>query len=313
MMKQFFRSPRLASRYFSQDGALPLLHVLGATVFVAVCAALTSSSVVAAASRGDDQPFLRVGWHNVPPTVDGVLAPGEWDDAACVGGLRDLANGRLLAVQPRLHLAFDDTALYVAVAVPAVRGAQLRAKARERDGAVYSDDSVELFFSPGPTEKPYYQFVVNSLGTLFDADGREPAWNALGARAGASKTGSEWVVELPIPFADLGVQSPVEGMQWGVNIGLNCPSRGTVTGSWAKVDSGFHDPANFAHIAFTRSGPVVAVTGFDRLLFGRGELALRLIGSGTARSRLEAWRVGAVLLWLSKQESMSLTERHVSA
>ena len=262
-------------------------------MLAALCAVLLPFPCPAADHTGARQPFLAVGACKGAPTIDGVLAPNEWDGAACGGGIRDLGSGRLLAVQPRFYLAFDDTALYFAAAVPVVRGAQLRAQQRDRDGAVYSDDSVELFLDPGTTRKRCYQFVVNSIGALFDAEDRNAKWNSPGARAAARKTDREWVLELSVPFVDLGVQSPADGTQWGANVCLNYPSRGKLTGSWAKVTSGFHDPANFARIAFTRSGPVVAVAGFDALLSGRGALALRLVGTGTAKSQLKIWPKGA--------------------
>ena len=235
-------------------------------------------------------PLLAVAKCRTTPTIDGVLAPREWDEAASASGLADLQSHELLAVQPRFWVSFDDEALYFAIAVSVPKGVQLIAEHQGRDSAVYADDAVELFLDPGCTKSRYYHLIANSAGALYDAKNRDRVWNGKGVRCRASVAGGRWAIEMAVPFVDLGATAPTEGERWGVNVCLNYRSRGRVVGTWAKVKGSFHDPANFAQLVFTRRGPVTAVRGVETLLSGRGELALKALGTGVASSSLKIWR-----------------------
>ena len=235
-------------------------------------------------------PLLAATRWSTAPTVDGVLAAGEWDGAASASGIVDLQSRELLAVQPRFWFAFDDSALYFAVAVPVPEGVLLVAEHRARDSAVYTDDAVELFLDPGREGSGYYHFVANSAGGLYDAKNRDKAWDGKGVRCRGAVAAGLWVVEMAVPFADLGATAPTESERWGVNMCLNYRSRGRIVGTWAKVKGSFHDPTNFGQLVFTQRGPVAAVRGMETLLSGRGELRLRLVGTGLASSGLKIWR-----------------------
>ena len=258
---------------------LPVLFV-SATLGQSVCRAALN------------RPVLAVGRCAVAPEIDGVLAPGEWAKAACGGGMSELGANRLLAVQPRFMLAFDDRALYFAAVVPVPEGARLVAKQHGRDSAVYQDDSVELFLDPGATRRRYCQFVVNSVGALFDARDGAPEWDSSGARAAAGLGQGQWTLELAIPWSDVDAGVAADGSRWGLNVGLNCPSRGKITGTWSNVKTGFREPASFGTIVFTHSGPVARVTGLESLVAGRGDLSVGLTGAGPAEVRLRAWPRG---------------------
>ncbi len=98
---------------------------------------------------------------------------------------------------------------------------KLVATARERDASgntpIWFDDSVEIFLKPDqePGAK-FFQFIVNSLGTLWDGsrDGAshvDPKWNS-SARLAVAKEKGRWVVEMEIPWKDIGVADPRAGL-----------------------------------------------------------------------------------------------------
>jgi hypothetical protein len=100
----------------------------------------------------------------------------------------------------------------------------LEGRIKKRDAALESDDSFHLEFGSGDEVRV---ISVSILGTLTDslctqsASGRkcDPAWDS-GARLAVDRDGSlnkigdndeEWVVEMSIPLAKLGLKKPAAG------------------------------------------------------------------------------------------------------
>ncbi|MBM4082665.1 MAG: hypothetical protein FJ278_23365, partial [Planctomycetes bacterium] len=212
-----------------------------------LCLTATSACLAADAPK---PPVLAVGRCPTPPQIDGKLAAGEWDAAAGSTGLVRPGTHELIPVQPRFWLAFDDQALYFAAAVPLAKGRKPVAQTHERDGKVYSDDSVELHLDPGRARSRQFQFVLNSAGALYDAQGTNVGWNAKNARWAASVTEGQWQVELALPFADIAAAAPTDGARWGANVCLHLKGRPETLGTWGPVKSAFREMANFGELVF---------------------------------------------------------------
>jgi hypothetical protein len=238
------------------------------------------------------RPTITIGRCATAPTVDGVVARGEWDQAAAGGGFRTFGTQDLLSIQPTFRLMFDETALYLAVVVPRTAGIRLSAKHRTRDSAVYTDDSVEFLIDPGLTRSRCFQFVVNSLGTVYDAQDRSSTWNAAGARVSAAVGDDQWAFELAVPWVDLPMEPPANGTVMGLNLGLNYGSHGKLTGTWADVENGFRDARNFGRITLSKTDPGVSVSGFDALVAGQGALVLNRPGTVPVELELRIWPRG---------------------
>ncbi len=90
---------------------------------------------------------------------------------------------------------------------------EILAKAVKRDDPMtFADSCVEILLNPSGDRTNYYQFVVNSNGTLTDYKCRrnaksQIAWNS-SATAKAEKLEKSWRFELTIPLKDLGQISP---------------------------------------------------------------------------------------------------------
>ena len=94
----------------------------------------------------------------------------------------------------------------------------LVAQERKRDGAIYKDDSVELFVDPGgPHRRSRFQFSFNALGTQGDARNVDTTWNG-SYRVAASKDATGWSVEVGVPWSVLEVDSAKVGLELPLNV-----------------------------------------------------------------------------------------------
>ncbi|MFZ4683635.1 MAG: carbohydrate-binding family 9-like protein, partial [Terrimicrobiaceae bacterium] len=96
---------------------------------------------------------------------------------------------------------------------------KLTAAVTERDGPVYADDAVEIFFQPDIAQKNYYQFIVNSEGVVFDTKGMDGAvWNGPW-KVATSVAADSWTGEASIPLKALGLAA--KDLQAGKVMGIN--------------------------------------------------------------------------------------------
>ena len=158
------------------------------------------------------------------PKIDGVISPGEWDQAAAVFGLHGYNSGYLASRQGKQFFAVDKQFFYFAsqTELPPA-GIPVLSRVNKRDGAVYLDDSVEITLLP-PHEKFVYQFIVNPKGTLFDRcykvihGGVTPSdslsWTPQIVVKNKMANGL-WTMEAKIPLRDLGISGKLRsGEVW---------------------------------------------------------------------------------------------------
>jgi len=149
------------------------------------------------------------------PTLDGRLEAGEWDAAASLPTLIDGNDpGRSFDYPPqRIHLAYDDANLYVAMRSVFPIGAQVpmggaRNSLEEPDEQVWDDESFELWLLR-PGEPRTYRFAGNVTGGYTEMLGTDNAWNGtwnLANSTGLNMYGNEyWQVELAVPWKTIGV------------------------------------------------------------------------------------------------------------
>lgn len=138
-----------------------------------------------------------------PPTLDGKLDDDAWGDAAVVTDFRKTGLG-LPAIGTEARLVYDHAALYMAFRLdePALDG--LRMNVTNRDGLVWTDDSVELMVGSCSDTNAYLQVVVNAAGMLYDAIGLDRTAIDGQTRVSTGREACAWTVELAIPWSDLG-------------------------------------------------------------------------------------------------------------
>jgi hypothetical protein len=123
--------------------------------------------------------------------------------------------------------------------------------------AVWTDDSIELFFSESKTTKsPSVQFVINSKGVLLDAKLDQetamlnPKWNS-DARVSARTEPGKWILNISIPLKSLPVS---EASSLAMNIYRNrFAGEAMVQTSWAPLVGGkYFQPEEFGTLELSR-------------------------------------------------------------
>ena len=201
---------------------------------------------------------LRVKYAASPPSMDGVLDEQEWKKAAPVS-----LSG---AVPTEARAMYDDRNLYVAFDCDEPLIGRIKVGETVRDGAIWDMDCVELFLSPkNLLSYQYYHFIVApSKDALYDdrtgfktRTSQDSSWDAPGLRYGhaVDEKGKRWVIEMVVPFEDLGIPAPRPGDVWRGNL-----TRERYAGkggqrqlcTWSGGGQKFCTPENFAKIVFEK-------------------------------------------------------------
>jgi len=160
------------------------------------------------------------------PGIDGRLDDPCWGRARKVTRFVKVPFG--VAAKPAdagsvAMLCHDKENLYVAVECLEVAISKINKRFTERDDPLWGDDCVEIFIAPDYLDRSRYtQFAVNALGTQTDQKARgmrgfDMGWNGAW-KAAARVLKDRWVVEVRIPFADLGVRDPAAVNLMGVAV-----------------------------------------------------------------------------------------------
>ena len=166
----------------------------------------TALALTPAAALAQNPPLV-----TAPQVTAGPAGAPDRSHAPEVTGFRLVKDGRLVSVQTHAQVCYDASNLYVRFRCPAPEPDKLTGEVRERDGAVWQDEAVELFLDPEKTGAHSYQFIVNCKGSRYDGRDGDAGWNgewsasAHGRRASAAvdPKAHEWVCALTIPFATL--------------------------------------------------------------------------------------------------------------
>ncbi|MCG3181934.1 MAG: hypothetical protein BIFFINMI_04380 [Phycisphaerae bacterium] len=148
-----------------------------------------------------------------PPIIDGRLDDRAWQSAARVSDFVS-QDGKPPGRRTQVRLTYDDTALYVAFTCDEPQLVNLVNSARQRDGAVEQDDSVQVYISPDLAGRSFKTFAVSCRNVQRDADQNGPAWNTDWPSA-ARIDADGWMVEMAIPLRALDAR-PRRGDTWRI-------------------------------------------------------------------------------------------------
>jgi hypothetical protein len=188
---------------------------------------------------------------SAPPTLDGKFDDPVWQTGEWYTNFTLLGEGdRPATAQTRFKVAFDEANLYFAVELDEPHMDKLQTTVTNRDGFVYSDDCAEFMICPNSARQDYYHFIVNPLGTLYDAERRQGGhvgtadWNA-DWRAVIGKFERGWTVEVAIPFVELGLTAESRG-DWALNVARERQAHTQELSSFTEGRGGFHQPNYYA-------------------------------------------------------------------
>ncbi|MCE5340175.1 MAG: DUF6067 family protein [Planctomycetaceae bacterium] len=232
-------------------------------IFITLCNAGQDDSLNKLCEQ--DISYIEISPTPVPPKIDAVLNDEAWEYAVGITGFSILGEKTYQADnQTQILITYDDENLYISFN-SVLAGAKPRATIKERDSTVWSDDSIEIYLIP-PHCKPgqFYQFVGNSIGTIFDqfkGNGDEK-WN------GNWKFSNyiwdfEWIAEISIPLADLGVDN-IEAGLWRVNF---CRTYSQYT-NWSHHVARYSVMGKFPYMRFVSGGVINKINALEGLTYG---------------------------------------------
>jgi carbonic anhydrase/acetyltransferase-like protein (isoleucine patch superfamily)/bifunctional DNA-binding transcriptional regulator/antitoxin component of YhaV-PrlF toxin-antitoxin module len=204
-------------------------------------------------------------------TVDGSLDDAGWVGVPRLSSLVHSNGSGSPAQATELRACWDDRHLYVSFAC---KDTEIWANFENRDDPLYEEEVVELFLCPTGDLRHYFELEVSPANVLFDAKVFNPEgdraimlvdreWNGSGIRSAVRVSGTlndrsspdiGWIVEIAVPFADLGLPGPPEpGTVWRAN--FYRIERGEVTEftAWSptyKEPADFHVPSCFGELVF---------------------------------------------------------------
>jgi uncharacterized lipoprotein YddW (UPF0748 family) len=208
-------------------------------------------------------PTVQVYETDTPPTMDGKLDGPVWKKASRVR-IAETNLGEPASQPSDVFLTYDRNDLYLGVRLYDPNANDLKPKVTERDGPVFYEDSVELFFDPqglsnspsaiGKIEPQYFHLATNAIGTRFDQRLFDASWNGDWKVAVSSDSGY-WTAEFAIPFKTLGASTPADGTIWNGNFCRNRVIPGGLESScWSPTYGSFHTPIRFGTIRFSGKG-----------------------------------------------------------
>ncbi len=188
--------------------------------------------------------------------------PSSWREAAELRHFYIAAGGGAAKTQTRVRLAFDDANLYVGYICDEPAMAYLKAAVQERDGALWTDDDVELFLFD-PDQNSGWQFILNSANVQFDATLKQAQagdpyradkrWDGAW-RSQTWRDASSWEAALTIPWRTLGFAAPPEVLTMNFTrkrIGGNEASQ------WNAYAGNLNDVPKFARASFGEKPEIV--------------------------------------------------------
>ena len=202
-------------------------------------------------------------------TVDGVLNEPSWQEAPLVSGFTWYNKPELLQVQTSFRVLYDDHNLYFGVICDEPLMSRVVPVAASRDSSlVFNGEAIEVFVDPLHDHTTYYQFAVNSAGTVYDGRGTDLYWNS-GVQVKTTLGDASWTVEMAIPWRDLGVV-PQAGKVLGFNVDRDRNvANAREWSNWAQQNANFHDPERFAHLVLSPTPQQLAALGTEFRKGGR--------------------------------------------
>ncbi|MCH7905382.1 MAG: hypothetical protein IH944_12580 [Armatimonadetes bacterium] len=180
------------------------------------------------------------------PTIDGVLAEGEWAALAHASGFIDPYTETNPVADTEIWLGYDDEAIYVAffardsqpdrIVAREIQPGAVSGVGGGRGGSTVREDVLEFSINPFNTRQGgMSEFRVNALGTTSEniAGGRSAKREFRGEWTAAARiVEGGWVAEMRIPWAILNIPSG-EDMDMDINFARG-HARTQVNSYWAN-------------------------------------------------------------------------------
>ncbi len=181
-------------------------------------------------TEGRKPPVMTVKQNDSIVRLGSNLMQPAWQNCNSIGFINK--DGSPSDIATLLYATSDPEALLFTFISSEPSIAKLKAGATKRDQmtkpGLWEDDSIEIYLSPNPDDRSdCYQFTVNSNGVLLDmhrtgvtVNKNDSKWNSH-AQTKAWKESDRWIVQVRIPFKDLGISEPYAGKKLAANFYRN--------------------------------------------------------------------------------------------
>lgn len=198
--------------------------------------------------------------------LDGNLHQQVWKESASIGFMNK--DGSPSDIATLVFTSYDPEALLFTFIMNEPDTSKLKARCTKRDQLVkpgiWEDDSIEIFISPSLTDrKECFQFIVNSNGLLLDLRRTDTAvgkndhkWNSH-TQTKAWREIGRWILQVRIPFKDLGITESYKGRKLAANFYRNryCGTVGNQT-CWSPIpDNNKYNPDLFGILTLQGNQP----------------------------------------------------------
>ena len=150
-----------------------------------------------------------------PPVIDGKLNDAIWKGVKSYNKFMTHPKAGKVSVNTEAFIAYDKNNLYIAVKCFESDLGSIKAAVKKHDGAIYTDDSIDIFLDTNKDKKTYFQLAINSRGISCDGYIRDKSFE-LNPIIATSKDKKSWMVEVAIPWKNLNVEKPKPETVWGV-------------------------------------------------------------------------------------------------
>ncbi|HWA27358.1 MAG TPA: DUF5916 domain-containing protein [Lacunisphaera sp.] len=232
----------------------------------------------AASALFSAEPALDVHPAATPPAIDGVMSPGEWDDAAHTDNFRQVepVEGGNVTERTEFWVTYDKNYFYVAVRSHDTGGrAGIRAYSMQRDQDNGSDDLIRIVLDTFHRQNDGYYFALTAAGGRHDGlvqnkEESNAEWDALWLGRTSIDDGG-WTAEFAIPVKSIAFDPANE--TWGFNVARAVRRKQEVM-RWSGI------VRNKPTVSLPLLGELRGIRGLEQ---GRG-VSLKPFASATTRS-----------------------------
>jgi hypothetical protein len=175
-----------------------IYHALGLMMAVGALA-------ISSARAAEPAPAIR---------IDGDLSDAAWQKARAIEAFKTFDGKETQAATTGLAMT-DANFLYLAFRCQEPQMDKLQTSPYARDGAVYTNDCIEVFIAPFENQARFYHLIVDAANQIYDAfssDGKEDARYEIPLISQTQKQADGWTLEMAIPLCDIGLSNAREAL-----------------------------------------------------------------------------------------------------
>ncbi|MFA6929153.1 MAG: glycoside hydrolase domain-containing protein [Lentisphaeria bacterium] len=227
------------------------------------------------------------------PDIDGIIHDAEFAFGA--SGMHSIASNLYSPNQSQCFFSWDNDNLYLGMRTPAT---DLVCNVRERDGALWEDDSIELWLYGMNAIPEFFQFIFNSQGVFYDSHRGNKNWDASGVKTAHTIQKENWTFEAAIPWSNFDL-IPVAGTRFRINL---CRSL-IGAADWTSFSPGkYGSAAYYAEITLTPDAPAVEISQFGSLYDGKLDCTVKFFSPSTDTVTLDMTAVAPLFPFAFRKE-----------